>query len=132
VIVDSSAVLAITLGEADAEVFAEALLSDRASMSVANWLECTMVADNRGSDVRANFEQTLVAAGVELVPVTLAQAHVAREAHRRFGRGSGSPAKLNYGDCFAYALAITTGDALLFKGDDFTHTDVRPAWAPES
>jgi ribonuclease VapC len=55
------------------------------------------------------------------------QARIAREAYRDFGRGSGHPARLNFGDCFAYALARVTGDALLFKGDDFGHTDIAPA-----
>jgi len=63
----------------------------------------------------------------EIEPVTEAQARIAREAYRDFGRGSGHPARLNFGDCFAYALARTTGEPLLFKGDDFTHTDVIPA-----
>jgi ribonuclease VapC len=64
--------------------------------------------------------------------VTAEHADVARRAYRDFGRGSGHPARLNFGDCFAYALAITVDEELLFKGDDFIHTDVRPAWRPRS
>src|SRR5262249_60411163 len=64
-------------------------------------------------------------------PVTEAQARIAREAYRDFGRGSGHPARLNFGDCFAYALARQTGQPLLFKGDDFVHTDVTPATTGE-
>ena len=60
-------------------------------------------------------------------PVTEAQARIAREAYRDFGRGSGHPARLNFGDCFAYALAKAMNEPLLFKGDDFTHTDLTPA-----
>lgn len=86
-----------------------------------------MVVDARSPIHRREFEETIAACGVELVDVTESQGRAARDAHRRFGRGSGSRARLNYGDCLAYALAITTGDTLLFKGDDFTHTDVRSA-----
>lgn len=63
---------------------------------------------------------------LEVVPVDEAQVAVARTAYRDFGKRSGHPAQLNFGDCFAYALAITTGDPLLFKGGDFGHTDVVP------
>ena len=62
-------------------------------------------------------------------PVTEAHAHIAREAYRDFGRGSGHPARLNFGDCFAYALARALNEPLLFKGEDFTHTDITPALA---
>lgn len=62
-------------------------------------------------------------------PVTEEQARIAREAYRDFGKGSGHPAQLNFGDCFAYALAKATGEALLFKGGDFTHTDIMPIQA---
>lgn len=60
-------------------------------------------------------------------PVTEAQVRIARDAYRDFGRGSGNPARLNFGDCFAYALAKVTGEPLLYKGDDFPHTDIEPA-----
>jgi ribonuclease VapC len=62
--------------------------------------------------------------------VTEAQARIAREAYRDYGRGSGHPARLNFGDCFAYAVARVTGETLLFKGDDFFHTDITPALEP--
>jgi ribonuclease VapC len=64
---------------------------------------------------------------VEVIDVTAEQAHIARSAYRDFGKGSGHPARLNFGDCFSYALAKTTGEALLFSGDDFGHTDLTPA-----
>lgn len=127
-IVDSSALIAIVQGEDDSDRLARVLLDGSARMSVANWLECCLVADSRSSTHQDNVQEVLRLAEIELVPVTVEQARVAREAHRRFGRGSGSRARLNFGDCFAYALAITTGDSLLYKGDDFSHTDVRPAW----
>ena len=66
-------------------------------------------------------------AGFAIEPVTQVQARVAREAYRDFGRGSGHPARLDFGECFAYALARTSGEPLLFKGDDFVHTDIAPA-----
>jgi ribonuclease VapC len=66
---------------------------------------------------------------IEVVPVSVEQARIARAAYRDFGRGSGHPAGLNFGDCFAYALAIDRDETLLFKGDDFSHTDVRSALA---
>ncbi len=74
-----------------------------------------------------DLEELLTTSGVELLPVDRAHVLAAREAWTRFGRGSGSPARLNYGDCFAYAAAKVTGEPLLFKGDDFTHTDIEAA-----
>lgn len=126
-ILDSSAVIAISQGEPEAETFAELLLAEPCKMSVANWVEAAIVVDRRSRTHQEEFEETLRLGRVELAPVTAEQGRVAREAHRRFGRGSGSPARLNYGDCFAYALALTTGEPLLFKGTNFTHTDLRSA-----
>jgi ribonuclease VapC len=68
-------------------------------------------------------------AEIVIEPVTEEQAHIARQAYRDYGRGSGHPARLNFGDCFAYALARATGEPLLFKGDDFRHTDIASAVA---
>jgi len=73
------------------------------------------------------LDDYLEGAALSVAPVTARQARIARAAYRDFGRGSGHPAKLNFGDCFAYALAIERDEPLLFKGDDFTHTDVRSA-----
>jgi len=127
-ILDSSAIVAILKQEPDFERYRDALRTTEPKvMSVANWVEVCLVFDNQSAAHAARLDQFLEAAGIELVPVSIEQARVAREAYRRFGRGSGSPAKLNYGDCFAYALAITTGDTLLYKGDDFAHTDIRSA-----
>lgn len=96
-------------------------------MSVATWLELCLVLDRRSVAHARKLDQLVEALAIDLVPVSVEQARIAREAYRRFGRGSGSPAKLNYGDCFAYALAVLTGAPLLFKGEDFSHTDVRSA-----
>jgi ribonuclease VapC len=128
VIVDASAVLAIVLREAGRERYVDAILSAApARMSVANWLEATMVVDRKGTPVAiSRFEDFIRDARIELVPVSVSQAGMARGAWRTFGRGV-HPAKLNFGDCFAYALAKETREPLLFKGDDFTQTDVEPA-----
>ena len=90
--------------------------------------EAAIVIDAGRSPVASRrLDDLLREAGITIEPVTEAQARIARQAYRDFGRGSGHPARLNFGDCFAYALARETGETLLFKGDDFTHTDVSPA-----
>lgn len=131
-IVDSSALIAILRDEPDADAFALALAADRAPrMSVANYLEVAIVIDSARDPVASRQVDKLVArAGLTLEPVTAEQARVARAAYRDFGRGSGHPAKLNFGDCFAYALARCADEPLLFKGDDFGHTDVEPTPLP--
>ena len=124
-IVDSSALVSILRQEPDALVFAEAL--ERASVvrvSAATLLETSLVVGPRR---QPQLENLIDASGMEVVAFDGAQWRVAREAHATYGRGSGSPARLNLGDCFAYALAKVTGMPLLFKGDDFTHTDIEPA-----
>ncbi|KDA06699.1 ribonuclease [Microbacterium sp. CH12i] len=126
-IVDSSAMLAVIQGEADATACAELLIQENCRMSVANWLEASIVVDNRSVSTQRDFEDLLTTAGIALEPVTATQAQIAREAYRRYGRGSGHPAKLNFGDCFAYALAVITGERLLFVGEDFSATDILPA-----
>lgn len=127
-IVDASAILANVLGEPDGELFLDAILaSPQVRMSVANWLEATMVIDRRGTPVAiSRFEDFMGDAQIELMPVSVSQAGVARGAWRLFGRGS-HPAKLNYGDCFAYALSKESREPLLFKGDDFARTDIESA-----
>ena len=118
-IVDSSALIAVLRGEPDRKLYIEKL-ADGGRMSIANWVEASIVAESRVADLDALVSET----SIELVPVSIEQARAARSAYRRFGKGRGSRAQLNFGDCFAYALAITKDDELLFKGDDFTHTDV--------
>lgn len=125
-IVDTSALIAILRAEPDAETYALALAGDPTpQMSVANYLETAIVIDSARDPVASRQVDNLLSkAGIALAPVTTEQAEIARAAYRDFGRGSGHPAKLNFGDCFAYALAKYTDEPLLFKGDDFVHTDV--------
>jgi ribonuclease VapC len=124
VIVDSSALVAILRSEPDRAVFEEAIAHEVCKVSAVTALETAIVVKpHRHEDV----DQLLGDAQIEVVAFDSAQATLAREAYARFGRRSGSKAKLNVGDCMAYALAQATGEPLLFKGDDFTHTDVTPA-----
>ena len=96
-------------------------------MSVANVLEASIVVECRGGDTAAHELDTLLeSAEVELVPVTVEHLDEARRAWRRFGRGN-HPAALNFGDCFAYALAKATSEPLLYKGEDFSRTDIEAA-----
>jgi ribonuclease VapC len=128
-IVDASALLAVLLREPDAQRFADALtLAARARIPAPNWLEAAMVLDRRG-DARARngFDAALEELRIEVAPFGAAHAAHARQAWRDYGRGSGNPARLNFGDCLAYGFAKGEREPLLFKGEDFTHTDVRPA-----
>lgn len=126
-IVDTSAIIAILRCEEDADQLAE-ILANRDGpkrISAANWLEAAMVIDAERSPIASRqFDKLIHIAGIEIEAVTAEQVHIAREAYRDFGKGSGHSAKLNYGDCFAYALAKLTGEPLLFKGEDFIKTDV--------
>lgn len=128
-IVDTSALVAILRGEADAARFIDALASDGSPrLSAATLVETAVVVDAVGDPVLSRRLDELVdAAGVRVEPLTEEQARVARQAYRDFGKGSGHPAGLNLGDCFSYALASVRGEPLLFKGDDFTHTDLASA-----
>ncbi|MGO1801811.1 MAG: type II toxin-antitoxin system VapC family toxin [Microbacteriaceae bacterium] len=126
-IVDSSALLAVIQGEPEARECGEALADDACRISAANWVEAGIVVDNRSLETQREFEELMALAEIAIVPVSAEHARIARDAYRRYGRGSGHPARLNYGDCFAYALAVTTGEPLLFVGDDFGETDVRSA-----
>jgi ribonuclease VapC len=129
VIVDSSALIAILAGEPDAEELNDVLSGAvRPALSVANYLEAAIVLDRHPARrAGEKLDRYLVAGQVELADVTESQARIARAAYRNFGRGTGHPAGLNFGDCFAYALAIDRDESLLYKGNDFQHTDVRSA-----
>jgi ribonuclease VapC len=122
--IDSSAVVAIFKDEAEAEAFERAIAADPVRlMSAANVLEAAMVIEARlGEAGGAEFDLWLQKTGVDVVSLDRAHAETARFAWRRFGRGR-HQAGLNFGDCFAYALASLTGEPLLFKGDDFSRTD---------
>lgn len=131
-ILDTSALVAILRAEPDARRYAEAIQSARTRrLSAATLVELTAVMDGgRDPIVSRAVDDLLSAAAVAVEPFTAEQAAVAGDAYRDFGRGSGHPARLNLGDCFAYALARTTGEPLLFKGEDFTHTGIRAALEP--
>ena len=124
-VVDSSAVLAVLFKEAGSAAIAEALFAAGTPvMSAATLLECALVAENRlGEAGAAELDALLVRCGIDIVDVTPWQIAVAREGFRRFGKGR-HPAALNFGDCFSYALAKTRNEALLYKGDDFSLTDL--------
>jgi ribonuclease VapC len=125
-IVDTSALIAILRDEPEARAFAIAIAdADRRRVSAANYLEAAIVIDGSRDPIASRrFDDLLREGGIAIEPVTEEQAKVAREAYRDFGRGSGHAARLNFGDCFAYALAKTTGEPLLFKGDDFLHAGI--------
>ena len=128
-IIDTSALIAILRDEPDANVYAIAIEKNvNRRLSAANFVETALVIDGSRDPVASRrFDDLIRAAQIVIEPVTEIQARIAREAYRDFGKGSGHPAKLNLGDCFTYALARTTGESLLFKGDDFNHTDIIPA-----
>src|SRR5271165_2337511 len=130
-ILDSSAIIAILRDEPEAARFAKAIEDAvHRRISAVNYVEAGAVIDGSRDPVASRrFDDLLHEAQVILEPVTEAQAHIAREAYRDFGKGSGHPANLNFGDCFAYALAKAMAEPLLFKGDDFPHTDVMSALA---
>ncbi len=107
---------------------AELLQSTVSRISAANYFESAIVIDaRRNYDLSIEFDRLIEDAKLVIEPVTPEQARIARQAYRYYGRGSGHPANLNFGDCFAYALARDKGEPLLYKGDDFVHTDIRSA-----
>ncbi len=124
-VIDSSALVAILLGEPDTGDLAAAIAADpNRIMSAFSLLETSVVLDNRkGPEGVAELETLLADLGVQVIGLDAAQARVARDAYRRFGKGR-HPAGLNPGDCCSYALAVTLGEPLLFKGSDFPQSDV--------
>lgn len=125
--IDTSALVAILRAEAEAPLMIDALgRSPRHVMSAGTYLEARLVTARRGSE-KDRLAALIDAAAIEIVPVRPDDARAAAAAFDRFGRRSGHPAKLNFGDCFAYALAKARNVRLLFNGDDFIHTDVTPA-----
>ena len=127
-VIDTSAVVAILLGQPEEVLFTEAIYAaGTVSMLAASYLEAAMIIDRRiGASHRANLDTTLEYFEIRIEPVTEKQARVARRAFQEFGKGI-HPAKLNFGDCFTYALAKVKGEKLLFKGNDFSRTDLVPA-----
>lgn len=128
-IVDSSAIIAILRDEPEAAELARVLVErGGAKISAATYVETAAVVDRIGDPVLSRrLDELLTLAGIEMVTFDASQAALARAAYADFGRGSGHPARLNLGDCFSYALAKATDQPLLFVGQDFIHTDVRPA-----
>jgi ribonuclease VapC len=133
VIIDTSVLVAVLRAESDATAFLEVI---RASLprriSAATYVELGVVIDGPGDPIASRrLDDLLSRMSIAIEPVTESQARIARDAYRDFGKGSGHRAGLNFGDCFAYALARELNEPLLFKGDDFRHTDIpfvgRPA-----
>jgi len=129
VIVDASALLAIVFLEPERDRFLEALgTASEACISVINHVEAGIKVDKDRNVRRASMLDEITATfAIDIVPISVEQGRLARQAHLTFGRGSGHPARLNLGDCFAYALAKARGEPLLFKGDDFSKTDIEAA-----
>ena len=124
-VVDTSALIALLGMEADAARVAAALESEATRLiSAAAVVETGLVIESRyGAQGGRELDLLIAKAELSIQPVTAEQAEVAREAWRRYGKGR-HPAGLNFGDCFSYALARTSGEPLLFKGDAFIHTDI--------
>ncbi len=129
-IVDPSALLAILKFENEGPAFRDKLRDtlEPTLMSTGSWLEAGIVVDRENDAQLSNeFDALIADFGISIVPFTPSQATIARAAYRQYGKGSGHPAQLNFGDCFAYALAKESGEPLLFKGNDFSQTDIAPA-----
>ena len=127
-IVDTSALAAILFGEPDAARYAQLIHdADRCVISVANFVELSIVIETQlGPDAGRQCDVFFRRAGIIIEPLTIEHGHLARQAFLDFGKGR-HPASLNFGDCFAYALAKATGEPLLFKGQDFSKTDIKAA-----
>lgn len=129
--VDTSAIFAFLAGESEAEDIARRMYGEVVLVCAPTWAETGIVVSKRlGLDGLDRLQQLANALQFDVVAFDRDLADAAVNAHRRFGRGSGHPANLNFGDCFAYALAKTRNLPLLFKGDDFIHTDIQPALKP--
>lgn len=125
-VIDTSALLAMLQGEPERRAFIDAIQdAESCLLSTANLVETSIVIEARyGAEGTRDLDLFVKRAGIELVPVDADQADVARRGFSRFGKGR-HRAALNFGDCFAYALAVSLGESLLYKGDDFVQTDVR-------
>jgi ribonuclease VapC len=128
-IIDTSAVIAILKNEPEAEVLSEAIEAAKVvRISAASYLESNIVVGRYKDPIlTVRLEEILDNPRLQIEPVTVAQARIARQAYRDYGRASGHPANLNFGDCFSYALARDKREPILYKGDDFVHTDLRSA-----
>ncbi|MGD0823482.1 MAG: type II toxin-antitoxin system VapC family toxin [Terriglobales bacterium] len=132
-ILDTSALIVILRFEEEAPEFANLIANAAKSpaqprISAVSYVEAGAVIDGSKDAVASRrFDELIDEAQIAIEPVTEAQARIARQAYRDFGKTSGHPARLNFGDCFSYALAKSKGEPLLFKGQDFSRTDVRSA-----
>jgi ribonuclease VapC len=128
-IVDTSAIIAILKYEPGSIALLKRMNSaESVRLSAASYLETSIVLDSRRDPVlSAGLDDLIDEANILVEPVTEAQARIARQAYRDFGKGSGHAANLNFGDCFSYALARDKREPLLYKGNDFVHTDLWPA-----
>lgn len=125
-VIDTSAILAILNGEPEAETFTDAILNDSTRlMSAGTALEISIVVRARkGQQAIKELDSFLSMAEIDIVNFDQNQLTIACYAFEHYGRGMNNSAKLNFGDCFAYALSKTSGEPLLFKGDDFSQTDI--------
>ena len=125
-IIDTSALVAVLLREPEALAYSRLVRAAPARrLSAASYVELSAVIDGRRDAVLSSaLDELLLAWRIEIAPLSVQQARLARDAYQRFGRGSGHPAQLNMGDCFSYALARDLGEPLLFKGSDFALTDI--------
>ena len=115
--------LAVLFNEADAQKYSRAIIGSRCQMSAANFVELCIVIEAQTRNGSRQVDEFFHLAEIAIAPVTIEQAQAARRAFTSFGKGR-HPAGLNFGDCFAYALASITGEPLLFKGADFSKTDI--------
>lgn len=127
-ILDASALLAILLEEEDADHFNRIISDtlDDLAISPVNFLEAAIRVDKLGGEHGKNLNEIMRISNIKVAPITAEQMSLAREAYKKFGKGN-HPARLNLGDCFAYALSKARGEPLLYKGDDFRQTDVEAA-----
>ena len=128
-IVDTSAIIAIVKQETEWEVLAEKLdKTDGPLISAATFVELSVVVERfKNPALNRRLDEIIEYFEIEIEPFTATQAKIARLAYRDYGKGSGHPANLNFGDCFTYALARDKREPVLYKGDDFVHTDLRSA-----
>lgn len=128
-VLDTSALTAILFGEPEAQHFVDLISKDsKRLLSASTALELMIVIESRKGEIGGrDLDLFIHRANIDIVPFDSEQAELARIAWRRYGKGNNHPAQLNFGDCFAYALSKMSGEPLLFKGNDFSHTDIKPA-----
>ncbi len=132
-ILDTSAIVAILKREPEySDLLVAISEAPVRRLSAASFVEAAAVVDSlRSPSASRRLDELLEKLGIVIEPVTVSQARIARDAYRDFGKGRGHKAQLNFGDCFAYALARETGEPLLYKGNDFSHTGIRSALKPQ-